>query len=228
MKCSREGMASLRSHGTNQRYSWITSSTLSERVRIYPTCASRIFSCWPETPILKTTTGTCPKDQSFNSRKPWLTHIMDIWYEIQMIRLLEEGTTWGESAYGSVVDAYGFYLLATQFFFLQSHYLDFSVRSLPPPFSILEISLALTPHYLVPRMSTWLRPGLSEQSSALDTGVIHFTIIRWPKSGKCNLILGLLRQSSSPSPSSDAKECHPGAADSYLCCPWEEPAWEWS
>lgn len=88
------------------------------------------------TPI-KVTTGICPKDQDFDSRKPWLLYIVHVWCQVLMVRFLEEGTRSGESATdgwdtcSSVVDMCGFYLFASKSLFLWRYYLSFPFRSNP-------------------------------------------------------------------------------------------------
>ena len=84
---------------------------------IQPGPPKHLLVVW-NTPI-KVTTGTCPKDQDFDSRKPWLPYVVHVWCQVQMVGFLEEGTRSGESAtdgwdtHSSVVDVWFLPLCST-------------------------------------------------------------------------------------------------------------------
>lgn len=99
------------------------------------------------------TTGTCPKDQSFASRKKHgCPYIIDMWCQVQMLGFLEEGTRLGAGC-GSAPDGYdifsseadtsGLYLPAAQAFFLWKDYLDFPLRMSQSSFSVPAVLIDL-------------------------------------------------------------------------------------
>lgn len=111
-----------------------------------PICRCKTSPCWPEFPTSKS-----PQRHAPVSRNPWQTYIIDIWPQVHMMGLLEEGTRsgislrWmGHTRWDGLSSRHLCCLLPCSTHFLWIYYLDFSLES-PSPFSVPAVGMGLTP-----------------------------------------------------------------------------------